>query len=143
VMYELKRMNSPATRSLRQLEPARIFPACSGVVQPRRRRTKSSCSYRWKRQEWLRGDMVEIATDARARIVRKQEGKKAPGEKSKLKKCEEKTKGCCSVWRRQVRKGSQSLRHMPLNKAVPPLNSTATEGNPKSRSHQVPASYPL
>jgi hypothetical protein len=52
-------------------------------------------------------------------------------------------KGCCDVWRRQVRKGSRSLRRMPLNKADPSLDSTATEGNPKSRSHQAPASQPL
>jgi hypothetical protein len=63
--------------------------------------------------------------------------------KEQIAKVREKTKGRCSVWRRQVRKGSQSLRRMPLNKAVPPLNSTATEGNSKSQSHQAPASYPL
>jgi hypothetical protein len=32
--------------------------------------------------------MVEIATEARGRIARMQEGKKAPGEKSKSQKCE-------------------------------------------------------
>jgi hypothetical protein len=31
-MYALKRMNFPATTSLRELEPAQIFPASSGVV---------------------------------------------------------------------------------------------------------------
>jgi hypothetical protein len=42
VMYELKRKNSPMTRSLRELEPAQIFLESSGVVHPRRRRTVSS-----------------------------------------------------------------------------------------------------
>jgi hypothetical protein len=37
--------------------------------------------------------MVEIAADARERIVRKQEGKKAPGEKSKSQWCERRRKG--------------------------------------------------
>jgi hypothetical protein len=53
----------------------------------------SSCSCRWKRRGWLREDMVEIAADARARIVRKQEGTKAPGANSKSQKCERRRKG--------------------------------------------------
>jgi hypothetical protein len=41
-MYELKRTNSPVTRSLRELAPARIFLESSGEVHPKRRRTASS-----------------------------------------------------------------------------------------------------
>jgi hypothetical protein len=73
-------MNSPATNSLRELEPARIFPASSGVVHPKRRH--------WKWRGWLRGDMVEITTDVRGRIARMQEEKKAPGAEGKSQKCE-------------------------------------------------------
>jgi hypothetical protein len=85
-MYELKRMNSPMTRSLRELEPARIFPASSGAVQPKRRCTKSSCSCR---QGWLRGDMVKIAADARERIMRKQEGKRHQAKRANHKSARE------------------------------------------------------
>jgi hypothetical protein len=87
--------------------------------------------------------MVEIAADARGRIARMQEEKKAPGAEGKSQKVRVETKGSCCVWRRQVRKGSRSLRHLPLSKADPPLDSTAIEGNPKSRSHQAPAFHPL
>jgi hypothetical protein len=65
------------------------------------------------------------------------------GRKKQIANVQVKTKGCCGVWSRQVRKDCLSLRHMPLNKAAPPLNSSATEEKPKSRSHQAPASYPL
>jgi hypothetical protein len=50
VMYALKSTNSPATGSLRELENARIFSASSGMVHPKRLRTASSCSWRWKWQ---------------------------------------------------------------------------------------------
>jgi hypothetical protein len=78
--------------------------------------------------------MVAIAANARGRIARMQE---------QIAKVRVETKGRCGVWRRQVRKDSRSLRRMPLNKAAPPLDSTATKENPKSRSHRVPASHPL
>jgi hypothetical protein len=56
----------------------------------------SCCSCHWKWRGWLRGDMAEIAADARERIVRKQEGKKAPGEKSKSQRCERRRKGAAA-----------------------------------------------
>jgi hypothetical protein len=65
------------------------------------------------------------------------------GHRRQIVKVRVKMKGRCGVWRRQVRKGSRSLRHMPLYKADPPLDSMVTEGNPKSRSHQAPGSHPL
>jgi hypothetical protein len=40
--------------------------------------------------------MVEIAADARERIVRKQEGKKAPGKKSESQRCERRRKGAAA-----------------------------------------------
>jgi hypothetical protein len=40
--------------------------------------------------------MLEIAVDARERIARKQEGKKAPGEKSKSQRCERRRMGAAA-----------------------------------------------
>jgi hypothetical protein len=40
--------------------------------------------------------MVEIAANPRARIVRKQERKKAPGKESKSQKCERRRKGAAA-----------------------------------------------
>jgi hypothetical protein len=87
-MYTLNRMNSPTTRSLRQLELARIFLESFGVVHPKRRRTTSSCSGRWKRRGWLSGDMVAIADNARGRIARMQEEEETLDAKSRSQKCE-------------------------------------------------------
>jgi hypothetical protein len=42
------------------------------------------------------------------------------GRKRQIAKVRVETKGHCGVWRRQVRKCSRSLRHLPLNKADPP-----------------------
>jgi hypothetical protein len=41
------------------------------------------------------------------------------------------TKGRGGVWRRQVQKGSRSLRRVPLRKAAPPLKPAMTMWKPK------------
>jgi hypothetical protein len=65
-MYELKRMNSPASRSQRGTLPALIFPASAGAVHPRRLRTESSWAWLWKRRGKGSEDIamdVEVAED--------------------------------------------------------------------------------
>jgi hypothetical protein len=71
------------------------------------------------------------------------EREESAGRKKQIAKLRVKTKGRCSIWRRQGRKSSRSLQRMPLSKVVPPLDSTATEENSKSFAPSARLSPPM
>jgi hypothetical protein len=85
---------------------------------------------------------VEIAADARERIARKQEGKKASGEKSKSQTCERRRKGAAVSGKGKCEKVANPYGDA-FNKAVPPLNSTATGGTRRVDRTKRPPLTPM